>query len=328
LKSQASPHCCNPTMDCIIPSHSIRTFGASISALSKIGKDLYVEFDPVDGLILRTLNDAKSAFCEFAFDASYFDRCSSAPTKEKQKRSALTQERYTCRIPLKAMGAVVRPRKGLVSLRIRNQVSADHLYLAFEFQLQQNGSQLSVIHRIAVSDSESVTAVAPKEGCSQIVALPRLLIRMLEPLRTYEVALIINEQHKLITATSFHHGSGSALALSQADKQMKTETSIGLEELEDYDWVSGREEIDEDMPPNVNNEVALVIGIKEIKSMFQFCSQGGDDGTATTLSFHWAGKPLIVETKGAGFTAQLILATLHHSLLGGLTNRTSTNEAQ
>ena len=197
LKSQASPHCCNPTMDCIIPSHSIRTFGASISALSKIGKDLYVEFDPVDGLILRTLNDAKSAFCEFAFDASYFDRCSSAPTKEKQKRSALTQERYTCRIPLKAMGAVVRPRKGLVSLRIRNQVSADHLYLAFEFQLQQNGSQLSVIHRIAVSDSESVTAVAPKEGCSQIVALPRLLIRMLEPLRTYEVALIINEQHKV-----------------------------------------------------------------------------------------------------------------------------------
>ena len=108
---------------------------------------------------------------------------------------------------------------------------------------------------------------------------------------------------------------------------MKVETSIGLEELEEYDWVSGRDnDSDDDLPPNVNTEVALVIGTKEIKSMLQFSSQGGDDHSLTTLSFHWGGKPLIVETKGSGYTAQLILATLDHSLLGGLTTSATRDQ--
>jgi cell cycle checkpoint control protein RAD9A len=189
-------------MDCTLSVHAIRTFSSSISALSKIGKDLYVEFDPVDGLILRTLNDAKSAFCEFTYAASYFERCSAAPnsnTTTTKRRSVSQEDRYTCRIPLKAMGAVVRSRKGVVSLRVRNEVSADHLYLSFEFDVHLNGNQLKVVHRIAVADSESVAAVAPKDGCSQIVASPRVLSRMLDPLRRFhEVALIINEPHKVL----------------------------------------------------------------------------------------------------------------------------------
>lgn len=187
-------------MDCIVPSRSVRTFCASISALAKIGKDLYVEFDPVEGLVLRTLNDAKSAFCEITFGPSFLERGSSAPTTSKMRSGSL-EDRYSCRIPLKAMGTVLRPRKGIVSLRIRNNVSADLLYLAFEFRLEQNGNQLEVIHRIGVSDSDSVAAVAPKDGCSHIVVKPRLLSCMFEPLkRVYEVALIVNAPQKVSMA--------------------------------------------------------------------------------------------------------------------------------
>ena len=114
--------------------------------------------------------------------------------------------------------------------------------------------------------------------------------------------------------------------LPLANKQIKTETTIGLEETEHYDWVSERDF--NNMPSNVKNEVALVFGIKEMKSMLQFSTQGGDETSLVTLSFHWGGRPLIVETKGKGFIAQLVLATLDHSLLGRLTKVSSTHTEQ
>lgn len=105
---------------------------------------------------------------------------------------------------------------------------------------------------------------------------------------------------------------------------------MGLEESEHYDWVSERDFNDKgnNMPSNVKNEVALVFGIKEMKSMLQFSTQSGDEASVVTLSFHWGGRPLIVETKGKGFMAQLVLATLDHSLLGGLTKEPSTQKVQ
>ena len=61
-----SAHSYSSNMDCIVPSRSIRTVCAAISALSKIGKDLYVKFDRVNGLILRTLDDAKVSFVKLS----------------------------------------------------------------------------------------------------------------------------------------------------------------------------------------------------------------------------------------------------------------------
>eukprot|EP00563_Minutocellus_polymorphus_P013945 CAMPEP_0181057212 /NCGR_PEP_ID=MMETSP1070-20121207/20127_1 /TAXON_ID=265543 /ORGANISM="Minutocellus polymorphus, Strain NH13" /LENGTH=56 /DNA_ID=CAMNT_0023136605 /DNA_START=122 /DNA_END=288 /DNA_ORIENTATION=+ len=55
-------------MDVILPSHSLRTFSAAVACLTKIGKECYVDFDPLGhGLTLRTLNDAKSAYGQFRF---------------------------------------------------------------------------------------------------------------------------------------------------------------------------------------------------------------------------------------------------------------------
>ena len=99
-----------------------------------------------------------------------------------------------------------------------------------------------------------------------------------------------------ISVTSFHLGTGSELVLPQANKQIKTETTIGLEEMEHNEWIS---EWDfNNMPSNVKNEVALVFGIKEMKSMLQFTTQGVDKISLVTLSFHWGDRPWTVETKG------------------------------
>ena len=105
-------------MDVVIPGRNVRAFCSSLVCASKIGKDLYIEFDSTDGLILRALNDAKSAyalillthliqivfyshltettlsltnrFVSFKFSPQFFERCST-PTngtfQRQQKRA-------------------------------------------------------------------------------------------------------------------------------------------------------------------------------------------------------------------------------------------------
>lgn len=65
-------------MDVIIPSHNLKVLSSAVSTLGKIGKVLYIEFDPLDGLTLRALNDAKSSFCCFHFDVGFFERCAAS----------------------------------------------------------------------------------------------------------------------------------------------------------------------------------------------------------------------------------------------------------
>lgn len=362
-------------MDVIIPGHSVRTFASSVSCLSKIGKDLYCDFDAIDGLALRALNDAKSAFCCVEFAPSFFERCTTPVTaiagRKRDHASASSnasqEARFSCRIPMRALAPVVRPRKGVVSLRIKSQGHAGSennnddsnasLQLAFEFHLEvanQSGqgslkpTMCKVLHKMGVAEVDNIAAVAPKDECSEIVAAPKVLLKWLEPIkRTSEACLIFQNDSEMVVATSFNSTDTSDLANS-TKTILKTETSINLEDLYDYDFRDHREiesQATQDpvggmpapcpMPPNVNEKVVLVFGMKEAKALLQFCSQnaslvtnlGFDDlheddrngrPWSVSLSFHWAGRPMIWESKAKGVSVQLVLATLSHSILKDL----------
>ena len=185
-----------------------------------------------------------------------------------------------------------------------------------------NGGVFRVLHKVGVTDANNVTlsaSVTQRRTRSEIVSHPRLWLRLLDPLRrTAEVALTIDDELKVVTATSFHPselqngqggGGGGANAVLQAaaarDAVLKTETSTGCEEFDEYDFrnnrgkkkrpkrrkkkygdgenegdsadeseneKSGGEEDEEDyekeseMPPlDVNEKVILVFSIKEAK---------------------------------------------------------------
>lgn len=57
-----------------------------------------------------------------------------------------------------------------------------------------------------------------------------------------------------------------------------------------------------------------------MQAMLQFCaatnSAHHNDGDAlSVLSFHWGGRPIVIETDGDCFSAELVLATLHHGMI-------------
>lgn len=261
--------------------------------------------------------------------------------------------------------------------------STDKMMLSFEYHIERPSKSLNqlnnpsnnapgifkVVHKIGVTDANGITlsASTQRKTRSEIVSPPKLWLRLLDPLRrTQEVALTIDDELKVVTATTFHAGEmvgaggggggpgGEENAVLQAaaarNALLKTETSTNVDEFDEYDFRnnrgkkrknsnnanrrgdsdgSGRSddeaefdfEKESDRPPmDVNEKVILVFSIKEAKAMLQFCSQTNstyhDDGDALSiLSFHWGGRPIVIETDGDNFTAELVLATLHHGMI-------------
>jgi hypothetical protein len=335
-------------MDCIIPGHSVRPFCAAIGCLSRVGKELYIDFDPIDGLTLRALNDSKSVFSSFHYDPSFFQRCSFPPVREqgqrpqqrhrKRKHATPSQtgitatqgdddDRWSVRVAMKALAAIIRPRKDVLSLQL---LTTGDL-LAFGFQLQRphtNGVIVRVTHKVGVATAPSVAAVASMTGSSELVVQPSVLLTMLEPLRrASEMALLVNETHKLVSSVTFAHDDISPDQTNPLAKpaSLKTETSIAYDELVDLHYVShyssSPEEENEPIPPpdNLKEQVVLVFTTKEFKALLQFCAQAHiDQELPVTVQFFWGGKPMVVTTSSNGFTAQLVMATLDHKLLGAM----------
>lgn len=61
------------------------------------------------------------------------------------------------------------------------------------------------------------------------------------------------------------------------------------------------------------------------QAMLQYCAQTNpshhhhhhhhDDDDGVVFSFHWGGRPIVIETAGDYFSAELVLATLHHGMI-------------
>lgn len=361
-----------------------------MSCLARIGKDLYMEFDAIDGLALHTLNDAKSAYSCFRWEPTFFERCTVPPTRhdahetttrrrplqqqhpqhpvtqrrttKRQRRSQLssltplqqqqqqeadddlensncdnenntqtqTQDRFVCRIAFRALAPVIRPRKDVIALRIQSRMEHDIFFVSFEFQIRQQPLEtlITVEHRIRAADAVGVQAEAGTEDASEMRCAPRILSRLLEPLKsTQEAALTIQSGMQTVSASSYHHsdsaGLGGApnpmLLHSRNALFLKTETAIGCDEFEEFDFHQNRELSDPNVPRDVNQQVVLVFPLREAKAMLQFCSQTiMDQELIVSLFYYWAGRPLVMETSTDTFSARLVLATLDNKLLTAL----------
>jgi hypothetical protein len=309
-------------MDVILPGFSVRPFCASLACMGKIGKDCYFEFDPLgDGLVLRALNDAKSAYNQFRYEPAFFEKCTGLTYTGKRSFSDSQESRFCCRVALRALAPILRPRKDVISLRIRSETKDAALYLSFEYQTPV----ARINHLIKAADATAVSAVVSKDQASEIVASPRVLARLLEPLKqTVEATLLVQKDSQVVKASSFHHAENTSTAsangsnaILQATTQhlLKTETGMNVAELDEFFFRDDRL-VDETIPATVNDQVVLVFPIKEAKAMLQFCAGAHlDQELRVNLYFHWGGKPMHFETCTENFSACLVLATLDHKLL-------------
>jgi Rad9 len=304
-------------MDIVIPSHLIRNFSSALSCLSKIGKDVYWEFDSVTGLSLRTINDAKSSYACWRYKVTFFERCS----MKRRRQHTEDVEKVSYRIASRSLNAIVRGRKA-ASLRIQEIDNA----LSFEYGIEQRpGTVLTVIHEIPMVDAESLCSVPDFNEASELVASPKVYFSLLEALPTSVYAALIVRKDSSVSASSF------SLLDTSNEKALKSETACDITEFLDFDFVSNRDTMGkaESMPEDVNQEVILVFHIKEPKLFFQFCSTVKIP--AVCWSFHWGGKPIVLVAEAETYTAELVIATLDHEKLTSMRtmeNRRTSQQQQ
>jgi hypothetical protein len=93
-----------------------------------------------------------------------------------------------------------------------------------------------------------------------------VLIRWYQVSNTVTLSFVFISQ--VVSATSFHHGesagatSNNALLHASTARTLKTETSIGCDEFEEFEF---RDREDDEAPSDVNEQVTLVFGLKETK---------------------------------------------------------------
>lgn len=157
-------------MDVTLSPSSIKIFTSSIVCFSRIAgssntggggnasasqQDLYWEFDPITGLVIRTMNDAKTAYACMSYQPNFFCYCStntnnttassntsnnnmevmstsqqtcsqntttSSSTSTNNTKRQRSDRTFVCRITIKALIPIVRHRnnKNIESLRIRS----------------------------------------------------------------------------------------------------------------------------------------------------------------------------------------------------------------
>ena len=273
-------------MDCVIPGPNIRLFTAAISSLSRVGKDLYLDFDPIQGLVLRTLNDAKSAYACFRYEPLFFEKCTT-------KRAS--QDSLAGRLPLRALAVVVPPRKQVERLRIL----ADDTQISFQFTLSTG---TTIVHRLQMAPAQSLSAKASKDGASELQGSPKLLRDFLQPLtRSPEGVLYLGPNR--VAASDY-------TPATVTQPSLQTQLTLNVADLDEYEYVS-----------STTSGVVLVVPLKELRAVLHFAAQcDAYEDWKVGLFFHQGGQPLLVETKGAPhFSAELVLATLDPGQVEGVT---------
>ena len=192
------------------------------------------------------------------------------------------------------------------------------------------------------TQTETLCAVPDMTEASSLVAAPMVLWRLLEALSssTAYVALIVRNNSSVAassfttadTATDDNNNNNmmdqgmlpghSGRHHSNNKGRLKSEAACDIEDLLDFDFVSNRDTLlgndggnndNEDMPETVNQEVILVFHVPEAKSFLQFANSVS--ANAIHVSFHWGGKPALLEAKADTYSARVVLATLDHATL-------------
>eukprot|EP00953_Heterococcus_sp_UTEX-ZZ885_P037693 19348-Heterococcus_DN1.PRE.1 len=119
-RRQAEPH---RRLELRIPAENLKSFAHAITFLCKVGKELVIEGTP-DKLVLRTINDTKSAYAMITFSQGFFElfRCDAGMEVEGLGEAPSV----TCKILLKAVHNLFRTLRKVQRLVIAVEEADDY----------------------------------------------------------------------------------------------------------------------------------------------------------------------------------------------------------
>eukprot|EP00936_MAST-01D_sp_MAST-1D-sp1_P002309 g2309.t1 len=297
----------------VVPQQNIKTFAATVSFLSKVGNELFIEAE-TDCLVLRALNDAQSAFAAVYLRpehdsqgaSGFFDAYSRPPRTIK------------CKLATKLLRIIFRSTKRVTEMRIsfeRERSGAKSHSIVFRMGCH---GHMTKTHRFSVEECQILQAVFDKtQAPNNITTRVRQLSRVVEHIQGTE-DLYIAAAHNRVRVKSWHDSMGHVSAhgsVEDADmscNHTSTALTIQPEEFEGYSFgLASHDGGDND------GEVELVFSRKEVKAILSFCSSVFTDlcgdGPSVNLYYSANGQPILMSTDATpteAFEATLVMATM------------------
>jgi hypothetical protein len=279
-------------MEAKIPAKSMLLFSKMIGCLSKIGEDLFLEATD-QKLVLRTLNQTRSAFFCFSLQPHFFE----------SYRLIEVGSVYRCKLVLKSCVAVVKTNPGnvekcIISVR-RNDGS-----MKFELQCRLG---VRKTYELDLEESDPLQAVYSKENCpNRMQVMSHTLNQCLQnfPGTLEEITFILGKE--CLKVKSYFDNQKQENLLK---KLLLTELTLNAGDFEAYDF-------------NSNRDVDLTFCLKDMKAILSFCEK-----LTTPISFFMddEGKPILMSVSMPGtFEADFVLATL----LDPLSDKSSQSQSE
>ena len=297
----------------VVPQQNIKIFAATVSFLSKVGNELFIEAE-TDCLVLRALNDAQSAFAAVYLRpehdsqgaSGFFDAYSRPPRTIK------------CKLATKLLRIIFRSTKRVTEMRIsfeRERSGAKSHSIVFRMGCH---GHMTKTRRFGVEECQILQAVFDKtQAPNNITTRVRQLSRVVEHIQGTE-DLYIAAAHNRVRVKSWHDGMGHVSAHGSVEdagmscNHTSTALTIQPEEFEGYSFgLAGHGGGDS------NGEVELVFSRKEVKAILSFCSSVFTDlcgdGPSVNLYYSANGQPILMSTDATpteAFEATLVMATM------------------
>lgn len=253
---------------------------------SKIGKYIILEVDD-DTLVLRTLNDAKSAFSSVEFEKrEFFD--------EFELESDQNSRVFACKLLIRPLVVILRKAKKMQSLRIFNS-NGDGAECELVFVLVCD-TGIRRCHRFMYQTCDIVSAMFSDNNCNRLRVMPKVLTQLFGHIaKSLEVEVDVSpEQFKM---KSFHQQSVSdALSKKQSPHTLTSEMCVSPEEFDVYEFKYSQKTAE------------LAFCCKELKAILWLCDTC--DIPDLNIYFTEGGSPVKFTCEDRSMSCNLIMATL------------------
>lgn len=272
-------------MKYIISSQNIRTFARALHSLARIGDDLFLEFKN-DGMIIRTVNSAQSAYSTFTFNEHFF-----------HSFSVDINDSVKCKISMKSCLAVFKTPHG-VERNIDTcymQMNDDTSQLIFELKYIRGYKKT---HFVPILENENIELTYSKDGMPNSVTIQsNPLHNAVKHFRAHDEEITFSFTPKKINLRNYCDNL-------EDKKFLRTELCLQ----------SG------DFNTNFTDVIGgITFSLKELRAIVFFSELGH---IPVVISFERAGQPVIFTIKSSlEYEADYVISTLPPELINDYDDR-------
>lgn len=264
----------------------VRVFATIVQCIGRIGKELFFEANAA-GVVLRALNDAKSAFISFNLMPEYFATYAGPDVGNSIK----------CKLFVKNCQHAFRNLRHVDSMRLYFDTASGRTH----FLVVEHSCRRGVMkkHSLIFEECEILQAVFDRSTAPNCVAFrPQLFTTLLQYIKgSAEVTFAV--ANDLLEVASFHQNLDDTVARSL----VKTSMTVNRNEFDHF-------HLDEEYDQGSD----VTFSLKEFRALLQFCEAAAVSEEQLYMYFFTHGVPLLFTTEGTGnpaFFVSLILATVH-----------------